>query len=154
MQLAVNTVVVIVLGMVMVSTGIYFLQQITSVEEEINDISPGKKETILNNRPRGDEVYIHDSSITLQDNAVPVALAVTNRRGNNLSPSFEVNCISCGGTTIEFAYNERKIRPGNTVVMQGLISNKTWSPGQHTLVFNVTNQTGGSIGAETVIAQK
>jgi hypothetical protein len=153
MRLAVNTVVVIILGLVMVSTGIYFLQSIVGLQETVDAIGPRRRATILKNIPRGDTVYVHSNPASPENSVVRMPVAVRNTAATNVSPSFSVECTSCGGTSMDFTTTNRTIRPGDTGVLLGLLANDTWSPGQHTMLLNVTNQTGGSIGATTVIVQ-
>jgi hypothetical protein len=153
MRLAVNTVVVIILGLVMVSTGIYFLQSILGLQENVQDVGPGERETILNNMPRGDKVYVHTNPASPENSVVRMPVAIRNTASSNITPSFTTRCISCGGTSMDFTTTDRTVRPGETAVVLGLLSNDTWAAGQHTMLLNVSNQSGGKIGATTVIVQ-
>jgi hypothetical protein len=123
------------------------------MQDSVDRIGPGEKEEILNQMPRGEVVYVHENPIEPTDSAVSVPMAIRNRASDNISPSFSMKCVSCGGTTMTYTTTSRTIRPGDTAVMQGLLSNESWSPGQHTMLLNVTNQTGGEIGATTIIVQ-
>ena len=141
--------------MSLVGVGVYFLQSILGVEDEVKHLGPSEQQEILQNMDRGDEVYIHANTVNVRDGRARVPVAIRNRFDDKLQPVFEVECITCGGDELDFITTGRNISPQEEAVILGWIRNETWSPGQYTMLVNVTNKSSDThIGAETVVVQR
>lgn len=145
--MAVNTLVVIVLGLVMFSTGMYFLSTImTNAEESINQVSEQRREEVLRSFPPGDELYIPSGTIEPEDGTASLIFGVYNRYGSNISVKATIQCVTCSDPdSMSFNYLETSIDQGDRRVLRGSVTNETWSDGQHVFELNVSNGTAGPV---------
>lgn len=151
MRLAANTLVVIILGIVLVGAGIYFLQEVISAGEQAQEsLSDDERDLILQNMPSDREVYLYEDSRDIVDSTVTVPVGLYNRFQTNITPTFTVTCVSCGGSTMSFTTaGENVVPPGERRVILGILSNESWGPQQYVMSLNVSNETGPHLGSTT-----
>jgi len=152
MKVAVNTLVVIILGIVMVTSGFYFLYTITTnAESSVERVSQSEREQVLNAFPANQELYLGDETVRPENGAATIVFGVYNRYDSNLSLSYTVTCESCSSPALQVATIPTTLASGDRRVLQAQISNESeWSSGQHVLSLNVSNQSGSPVlGKET-----
>lgn len=153
MKVAVNTLVVIILGITMFGAGMYFLSTIvTSAQSSIDDISQSRKDELLQNFPSNQEVYIANQNIEPQDGTAQLAFGVYNRYQSSMNVTASVTCESCGiGPSPSVSTIDQSVNPGQRKILQALITNETWGDGQHVFTLSVENASDGGqvIGDKT-----
>lgn len=149
MKIAVNTFVVIIIGLVMFAAGARLLTTIVGETRDI-DIGPKECERILSSFPADEEFYIHEENIQAEESNVPIKLAVYNRFDENKTLDIDVTCASCGsGTDVDFVALDQTLEPGERRCVPSSVRNETWAGGQHVMVMNITTTTGDSLGTKT-----
>jgi hypothetical protein len=151
MRIAVNTLVVIVLGLVMFSSGMYFLYTImTNAEDTVQRVSASEREQVLDSFPANQELYVADETLDVDDGAAHLVFGVYNRYDTNLSLTYNITCESCSSQSFDVAALPTSVQSGERRVLQAQISNESWTGDQHVFSLNVTNASGSpALGTTT-----
>lgn len=148
MRMGVNVLVVIILGLTMFGAASYFLGSIvTNAQSSVDRLSAEQRQAMLDSFPRDQELYLPETSFQEEGGSVSIPYGVYNRYEGEITTEMEIDCGGCGATASSLQAN---VSPGDRRILEAVVTNESWSSGQHVFTLAVSNASGNpSLGTKT-----
>lgn len=155
MQIAVNNLVVIILGLSMFISGGYFLSTIVEGSQDaVASLSPSAEERYLESFPSNQEVYVPTRTVEVEEDSAVIPYGVYNR--GDTEATYEATLTLLPEGTDQSAYSVASrpatLRGGERQILSVVVTSDSWDQRQTQFLLEVKNE-GSVVDGQVVYVE-